>query len=407
MQLALRQPDLEFQAEVRRFIDRHWPQRFRGSLNAAGDQLRDRKPEVQSWFDALVTRHWSVPNWPVDQGGADWSPMQNLIWDREAAQAQTPLMSAIGVDMLGLMLCRFASPEQHSRFLPPIRESRVRWSHGCWESAADADCAALTAVATRGLDYLVNGEITCITDSAQRIDRAASWMFALVKTRADASRREGVSFLLIDMHSDGIRIKPVATLGARFAVEHVSLTEVLVPAGQRIGPENQGWSCAQALGNSKPFGGAGPAVCRVQLERLGRTAAETPSDGASVADEEAFQRTYRELEIDLLGLEMLELRIVADDEPSRASEPGSPGMRNILRLGTVGLGQRIADLMVETLGYYAIPCPDDLLIDNEGSIGHDYALTGVRGWMLAHESSIYGESIEDQKDVIARSALGL
>ena len=140
---------------------------------------------------------------------------------------------------------------------------------------------------------------------------------------------------------------------------------------------------------------------------MGRAAAETPSDGASVADEEAFQRTYRELEIDLLGLEMLELRIVADDEPIRASEPGSPGMRNILRLGTVGLGQRIADLMVETLGYYAIPCPDDLLIDNEGSIGHDYALTGVRGLMLAHESSIYGESIEDQKDVIARSALGL
>ncbi|MCZ6710684.1 MAG: hypothetical protein O7B25_10000, partial [Gammaproteobacteria bacterium] len=136
-------------------------------------------------------------------------------------------------------------------------------------------------------------------------------------------------------------------------------------------------------------------------------AAETASDGASVAGEEAFQRRYRELEIDLLGLETLELRIVADIERGRSSESWLSVMQNILQLRNTELGRRIADLNLETLGYYALPCPDDLLIDNEGSIGHDYALSAVRGWMLAHGSGIYGGSIEDQKDDIARSALGL
>jgi alkylation response protein AidB-like acyl-CoA dehydrogenase len=412
MQLALRQPDLEFQAEVRRFIDRYWPQRVRGSSNAVYGPHRDRNPEVRTWFDALVANQWSVPNWPADQGGVGWSPVQNLIWDRETARAQTPLMSTVGVDLLGPVLYRFGSPEQQGRFLPPIREARVRWGQGCWESAADLDTTALTATIRGEEGYLVSGETACVAEglprgAPQHDQRAADWMFCLVRTRADTSRCEGVSLLLIDRRSHGIQIERVATLGARFSVEQLSLSDVRVPVRQRIGPENEGWACLQASRTPKPIGATGLAACRVELERVGRSAAQSPSDGASVADEAAFQRTYRELEIDLLGLEMLELRIVARNEPSQTSEPASSVLENVLALKSAELDRRIADLMIETLGYYVLPCPDDLLIDNEGSIGHDYALSAVRGWVLAHGPGIYGGSVEDQKDVIARSALGL
>jgi len=408
MELGLRKQDLAFQAEVCGFIDRHWPERVRGVRGNSADDHRDRTPHVQAWFDALVAQRWSVPNWPLEHGGAGWTPTQKFIWDRETARAETPQMSVFGVAMLGPVLCRWGSQAQQSKFLAPIREARVAWCYGHSEPGAGADLAGLgTAAVRKGDHYIVNAVRTYSSGGPLRNRRAADWMFFLIRTCSGSSPSEGISLLLVDMQSPGIQVAPVATFGSQYSAERVSLTDVRVPAGHRVGEEGQGWTYARALLDDEAAGVAGLATSRKQLERVSQIAARTPCDGGKVADDTAFQRKYRELDVDLRGLEMLELRMLADVEARQApgSEPSI--LQMILKVRSTEISQRIADLMVETLGYYALPYPDELPIDNEGSIGHDYALPAVQGWLFAHASSIYDGSSEDQKNVIARSALGL
>jgi alkylation response protein AidB-like acyl-CoA dehydrogenase len=399
MDMKFPEGDLAFQAEVRSFIDRHWPAEVRRARATVPVHGLDRTAEEQAWFDALIARGWSVPNWPVEHGGTDWTPTQRFIWDRETVRAETPQMSVFGVTMLGPILCRWGSPEQQEKFLPPIREARVQWCQGYSEPGAGSDLASLkTTARLDGDQYTVDGEKTWTSGA-----HLADWMFCLARTSPTGKPQEGISFLLVDMRSPGIEVRPIEILGGQHSVNSVRLEGVRVPVAHRVGEENQGWTYAKALLSHERTGVARVATSAVQLDRVREIAAAQDPNAEGLWEDAGFQRRYRELEIELIGLEMLELRILADLEAGQVPGPES----SILKIRGTEIGQRINELMVEALGYYALPYPDELLIDNEGPVGHDHALAALKGWLFSRSWSIYGGSNEVQKNIIARRALGL
>jgi alkylation response protein AidB-like acyl-CoA dehydrogenase len=231
----------------------------------------------------------------------------------------------------------------------------------------------------------------------------ADWMFCLARTSSTNKPQEGISFLLIDMRSPGVEVHPIEILGGQHSVNSVRLDGVRVPVAHRVGEENQGWTYAKALLSHERTGVARVATSGVQLNRVREIAEGQEPSTDGLWQDAGFQRRYRELEIELIGLEMLELRILADLEAGQVPGPES----SILKIKGTEIGQRINELMVEALGYYALPYPDELLIDNEGPVGHDHALAALKGWLFSRAWSIYGGSNEVQKNIIARRALGL
>ena len=408
MNLGLNDAELAFQTDVRAFIDAHWPEAVRtaggattqspAKRSAAEQPPRQRSAAEQHWYDALCAHGWSVPNWPVEHGGTGWTPTQHYVWDRETTRAECPEMSAFGARMLAPVIYTWGSPEQQAKFLAPIREARVQWCQGYSEPGAGSDLASLQTRAVRDGDhYVVNGAKTWTSEA-----HVAQWMFCLVRTDTQTERRQqGISFLLIDMASAGIEVHPILLLGAQHSVNSVTLTDVRVPVANLIGEENRGWTYAKGLLAHERTGIAGVAASQVRLGKLKRLAARE-SDGA-LAEDAVFQRKLQEVEIELLALEMTELRTLAT-----VQEGGAPGPESsILKIKGTELQQRIADLQMEALGYYGLPYPDDLLFDNEGSVGPAGALNTVRSMLYGRAASIFGGSNEIQKNIIAKAVLGL
>jgi alkylation response protein AidB-like acyl-CoA dehydrogenase len=264
MDMRFTEDDLAFQAEVRSFIDRHWPADVRLARATVPAHGLDRPAEEQAWFDALVARGWSVPNWPLEHGGTDWTPTQRFIWDRETVRAETPQMSVFGVTMLGPILCRWGSVDQQEKFLPPIREARVQWCQGYSEPGAGSDLASLkTTARLDGDHYTVDGEKTWTSGA-----HVADWMFCLARTSSTGKPQEGISFLLIDMRSPGVEVHPIEILGGQHSVNSVRLDGVRVPVAHRVGEENQGWTYAKALLSHERTGVARVATSGVQLNRV-------------------------------------------------------------------------------------------------------------------------------------------
>jgi alkylation response protein AidB-like acyl-CoA dehydrogenase len=399
MDLKLRAADLAFQDEVRAFIDTHWPRAVR-DLDALREFDGRPTPHERRWLDALVARGWSVPSWPVEHGGTGWSPTQHHIWDRETARAGCPEMSPFGARMLAPVLYTWGTPAQRAQYLPPIREARVQWCQGYSEPGAGSDLAALTTRAVRDGDhYIVNGAKTW-TSSAH----IADWMFCLVRTNPAATKRQsGISFLLIDMKTPGIDVHPIVILGGVHAVNSVTFTDVRVPVANRVGEENDGWTYAKGLLTHERTGIAGVARSQVQLARLRELAVTTGVDGARLIDNATFKRDIDTVDVELLALEITELRTLASVEAGGAPGPGS----SILKIKGTEIGQRIADLTMEAFGYYAIPFPDRQLIDNEGPIGPETAVAAIQRMLFGRASSIFGGSNEIQKNIIAKAVLGL
>ena len=396
MKLALSDEDQAFLEEILAFIDRHWPPSARRPPGVVAVHPEQRQPEEAGWLDALVARGWSVPHWPVSQGGTGWTPVQRYLWDRETAYAETPRMDFFGATLLGPLLCAWGSAEQQGRFLPPIREARVRWCQGFSEPGAGSDLASLsTRALRRGDKYVVSGSKTWVSGA-----HLADWMFCLVRTDEEIARpQEGISFLLIDMKSVGIEVAPIRTLGDQHRVNRVTLTDVEVPVANLLGQENDGWTCAKTLLDLERVGVARVAQSQVELGRLKAFAGTVTQDGGTLQESPDFRRKVAEVEIDLAGLEALELRVLG--QAGSGELAGSQG--SVLRLRGAEIGQRINELFVEALGYYGLPYPDALLIDNEGAIGHDYALPALQGMLSSRSWSVSGGTSEIHKNSIARA----
>jgi alkylation response protein AidB-like acyl-CoA dehydrogenase len=295
MDLEFSPEDLAFREEARAFIAENYPKALRGKQEE-GEELA--KEDFLSWHRVLAKKGWIAPAWPKEYGGPGWTTTQRFIWSEELARADTLPILPFGINMVGPVIYTFGTPEQKARFLPRILSGEDWWCQGYSEPGAGSDLASLRTKAVREDDhYIVNGQKTWTT-----LAQHADWGFFLVRTDPDSKPQEGISFLLIDMKSPGVTVRPIITLGGEHEVNEVWLEDVRVPVDQRIYEENKGWTCAKFLLAHERTGIAGVARSKRGVERI-KTIARSEMDGdRPLIANPFFKRKIAELEIDLTAL---------------------------------------------------------------------------------------------------------
>jgi alkylation response protein AidB-like acyl-CoA dehydrogenase len=365
------------------------------------------KEDMLAWHRILAAKGWVAPAWPTEYGGPGWSSTQRYIWSEETARADCTPILPFGINMVGPVIYTFGTPEQKAKYLPSILSGDTWWCQGYSEPGAGSDLASLKTKAERftGDDgkeyYLVNGQKTWTT-----LAQHADWIFCLVRTDPTAKIQEGISFLLIDMKTPGITVRPIITLGGEHEVNEVWLENVKVPVENRIFQENKGWTCAKFLLAHERSGIAGVARSKRGIERIRQMASTEMGDsGETLIQDGFFKRKVAELEIDLTALEFTELRTLAGEAAGKGPGPES----SLLKIKGTEIQQRVTELALEAAGHYGAPYfrgfPTDG--DNMHPIGPDYAHRTAPTYFNVRKTSIYGGSNEIQRNIIAKMVLGL
>ena len=399
MDLEFSPEEIAFREDVRGFIADNYPQALRGKQDE-GDELD--KEDFLSWHRVLAKKGWIAPAWPVEYGGTGWTATQRFIWSEETARADCIRIMPFGVTMVGPVIYTFGTPEQKAHFLPRILSGEDWWCQGYSEPGAGSDLASLRTRAVQDGDhYVVNGQKTWTT-MAQHAD----WGFFLVRTdlNAETKQQEGISFLLIDMKSPGITVRPIITLGGEHEVNEVFLDDVRVPVDQRVFEENKGWTCAKFLLAHERTGIAGVAGSKRGVERI-KSIASTEMDGdRPLLANPFFRRKVAELEMDLTALEFTELRTLAGEAAGKGPGPES----SLLKIKGSEIQQRLTELALEAAGHYGAPYFRGFGEgDNEHPIGPDWAHRTAPTYYNARKTTIYGGSNEVQRGIIAKLVLGL
>jgi len=398
MDLDFSDADLAFRDEVRAFIGDNLPPEIKIKTERG---LRLEKDDFVTWQKILHAKGWIAPGWPPEYGGPGWTPTQRYIFDEELARGSTPWIIPFGLQMVAPVIYSFGSEDQKERFLPRILSSDDWWCQGYSEPGSGSDLASLkTSAVADGEHYVVNGHKIWTT-----MAHWSDWIFCLVRTDARAKPQAGISFLLIDMQSPGVTVRPIITLDIGHHVNEVFLDQVRVPKANLVGEEGKGWTYAKFLLGHERVGIAGVAASKQRVARLKQIAAAERSGGGPLSDDERFRDKIAALEVELLALEYTQLRILAEESAGRAPGPES----SILKIKGTEVQQSIDELTVEALGYYAYPYEPEALSPgwNEEPIGPDYAPGVLPQFLYGRASSIYGGSNEIQKNIIAKMVLGL
>ncbi len=398
MDLAFSPEEQAFRAEVRTFLDAELPDDLRHKVRQRRELERE---DYLRWQRILHARGWIAGSWPKEHGGCDWTPAQRHIFDEECHAADAPPLLPFGLQMVGPVIYTFGRPDQKEFFLPRLLSGEHWWCQGYSEPGSGSDLASLQTAAVRdGDDYIINGQ-KIWTSLAHHAD----WIFCLVRTRKEGKHQEGISFLLIDMKTPGITVRPLILMDQGHHVNEVFFENVRVPVANRIGEENRGWTYAKFLLGNERAGIAEVAWNKKLLQRLKEMAADTPASGDRLLDDAVFSRKVAETEVKLTALEYCNLRILA------AMQEGSPpgGEASMLKLLGSEVTQAITELTVEALGYYAAPyeMADRTPGSNWSPVGPE-AAEGVMGQHLFMRAiTIAGGSSEVQKNIIAKMVLGL
>jgi alkylation response protein AidB-like acyl-CoA dehydrogenase len=401
MDLALAPSDLAFQEEVRAFL----AEAFTPDLRAATRKQAGVFAEAtvnQRWQNALHKKGWVAPSWPKEYGGTGWSVVQRYIFDTECAEAGTPALPAMGIQMCGPVIMRFGTDEQKAFFLPRILSGEHYWCQGYSEPGSGSDLASLQCKAVRdGDDYVVNGTKIWTTHA-----QYANWMFLLVRTDNSGKPQAGITFLVMDMKTPGITIKPIITMSGEHEVNQVFFDNVRIPVANRMGAENDGWTVAKYL---LEFERGHAFASRIRgMMRQARTIAEAErtGDGRSLWEDAAFRGKYSEADIAVSAVDFTERRVI-----SQLSHGGSTGdsAASMLKLKGTETMQIATELALEALGFYAQPDQRAALGEgaNESPIGPDYGTTITARYLNTRAATIYGGSSEVQRNILARLALGL
>ena len=397
MQLEFSPAEIAFQKEVRTFIAENYPENLR-SVQDEGHDLS--KEDFLSWHRILAKKGWIAPAWPVEYGGTGWTATERFIWSEELAAADCVGTMPFGLSMVGPVIYTFGTPEQKAKFLPGILSGDDWWCQGYSEPGAGSDLASLRTKAVReGDEYVVNGQKTWTT-----MAQYADWGFFLVRTDSDAKAQEGISFLLIDMKTPGVTVRPIITLGGEHEVNEVWLEDVRVPVENRVYEENKGWTCAKFLLAHERTGIAAVARSKRGVEKI-KAIARTEQDGdRPLIANPFFKRKISELEIDLTALEFTELRSLAGEASGKGPGPES----SLLKIKGSEIQQRITELALEAVGHYGAPYFRGFGEgDNEHPIGPDYAHRAAPTYFNTRKTTIYGGSNEIQRNIIAKMVLGI
>jgi len=395
MDIEFSPEDLAFRDEVREFIKANYP----AYLREKKSRQDMSKEDILAWHKVLHKKGWVAPHWPKEYGGTEWNVTQRYIWGEENARAETSPLLPFGLSMVGPVIFNYGNEEQKAKYLPRILSGEDWWCQGYSEPGSGSDLASLRTRAVRdGDDYVINGSKTWTT-----LAQHADWMFCLVRTDTEVKAQEGISFILIDMKTPGITVRPIITIDGGHEVNEVFLEDVRVPAENMIGEENKGWTYAKFLLGNERSGIAGVARSKKAIERLKTIAGAETVDGEPLIKTDSFKRKIADLEIDLTSLEFTELRTLAQESKGKGPGPES----SILKIKGTEIQQRITELTVEAVGNYANPFAAP---NGEGSNelpGPDYALGASQGYFNMRKTSIYGGSNEIQRNIIAKAVLGL
>jgi pimeloyl-CoA dehydrogenase large subunit len=400
MDLRFTPEENAFRDDVRAFMKEKLPEAIRAKIV---DGRRLGKDDLIAWQRVLNAKGWAVPQWPKEWGGTGWGPVETYLFRDEMQQAPAPEPLPFGVNMLGPVLIAFGSEAQKQRFLPRIANLDDWWCQGFSEPGAGSDLASLKTSAKR-VDghYVVNGQKTWTT-----LAQYADWIFCLVRTDpAAAKRQEGISFLLIDMKSPGITVRPIQTIDGGHEVNEVFFDDVKVPAENLVGQENKGWDYAKFLLGNERTGIARVGASKARIRRLKELAALEQAGGKPLLADERFRAKITALEVELKALEMTELRVVAARTRSNKPDPAS----SILKIKGSEIQQTITELLLEVVGPYALPdqtSHDESERWNEPPIGPEWGAPLAAQYFNTRKTTIYGGSNEIQKNIIAKAILGL
>ena len=391
--------DLKFQKEVQDFLKAEFPQDIKHKVD---NGIRLEKDDFVRWQKILNKRGWIAPNWPKEYGGTGWTPTQKYIFAMEMGLYGAMAPVAFGVNMVAPVIYTYGSEEQKKRFLPDILESNVWWCQGYSEPNAGSDLASLKTTAVRDGDhYVVNGTKTWTT-----LGQHADWIFCLVRTDITAKKQEGISFLLIDMKTPGIKVSPIYLLDDEPEVNEVHFDNVRVPVENLIGEENQGWTYAKVLLTHERTNIAQVPNSKLKLRKLRDLAAKTPDGfGGSLLNDPVFSRKLAEVEIQVLALEFAELRTLAAVSVGKAPGPES----SILKIVGTEATQFIDELYMEVAAYHSLPhVPAQFAEGFSGErIGTGSLVNSANVYFNNRKKSIYGGSNEIQKNIISKAVLGL
>lgn len=387
-----------FRQEVQAFLRSNLPDDLARKVRLG---RRLAKSDHQRWQRILSEQGWYAVNWPAEHGGTGWSVVQKHIFDEECAAAGAPRVVSFGVNMVAPVIIKFGTPAQKDYYLPRILSGEDWWCQGYSEPGAGSDLASLKTRAQReGDHYVVNGQKTWTT-----LGQHANRIFCLVRTDPGAKKQEGISFLLIDMDTPGITVRPIITLDGEHEVNEVFFDNVRVPVENLVGEENRGWTCAKYLLTHERTGQAGIGLSKAALEQLKRIAMAETVHGRPLIEDPMFRARIAEVEMRLMAVEMSTLRILA-----ATRDGGVPGAESsLLKIQGSEIRQAITNLMRKALGPNALPFLEhELEPDFDGDpLYQDYSAAPASQYFNMRKLSIYGGSNEIQKNIIAKMVLEL
>jgi len=399
LDLKLSEADQTFRDEVRDFLESNLTEDIR--IERRDSHAIGQFEHIEVWHKKLYEKGWIAPGWPREHGGTGWNEVQRFIFANECWQRGAPMLAPFGITMCGPVLMAFGTEEQKQYFLPRILSMQDYWCQGYSEPGSGSDLASLkTRAEDKGDRYLVNGHKIWTTHAHH-----ANRIFLLVRTDTATKPQAGISFLLVDMDSPGIRVEPIITLAGDHEVNQVFIDDVEVPKNRMVGKENEGWTVAKYLLSHERSGGNAAMVHQIVADIRFVATVEQTGDGRRLIEDTQFLRDLSTLEIDLLGVDMMERRIM-----SEFSQGGDPGAKSsILKARGTELMQRATMLNMELLGYYAIPDQKDARKpgSNIAGVGPDYAVAATAAYLNDRAASIYAGSNEVQRNIIAKMVLGL
>ena len=394
--------DIAFREEVRTFLEEKLPDRIRdGARRTPGVFV---EPDIgMEWHRILFEKGWVAPHWPKEDGGTGWTPTQKFIFEKECALAGAPSLAILGLRLVGPVICEFGTPEQKAKFLPKILSGEDYWCQGYSEPGSGSDLASLkTSARLEGDEYTVNGSKIWTTHAHH-----ANWIFALVRTDPNVKKQAGITFLLLPMDQPGIEVTPIHSMSGDHEVNAVFFTDAKTHVSNRIGEEGAGWSIAKFLLENERGGSCHAPRLLQSIERLAGIADAQPSGvNGAMAHDARFRDRLARARLDAEALEVTELRILAELAKGRAPGPQT----SLVKLLASNIGQEVDTLRIELLGPDALQLPlERPLYGNEAPepVGSEAAQTAMGRYLNNRAATIFGGSDEVQKNIIAKTVLGL
>lgn len=398
MDLSFTAEELAFREEVRAFIAAYLTEEARRGQRLTPSSFTETAVS-RSWQAALHKRGWVAPFWPKEYGGPGWTPAERFIFETECGLAGTPSLIPMGIQMVGPVIMKYGTSAQKAFYLPRILSGEDYWCQGYSEPGAGSDLASLKTRAVQvGSKYIVNGSKIWTTHA-----HFANRMFALVRTSDVGKRQDGITFLLIDMDTPGISVRPITTIGGDHEVNQVFFDDVAVPVENRIGEENKGWTYAKYLLEFERGGGFRAARLTRQLNQT--KAVIAGREDLSELEEDSIALRVAQIEIDIEALSMLQMMILSAVQSGQNPGPVS----SVLKLRATDVHQAITRLAVDVIGNDALAWEPrrPLYGLNEPAVLSEDSLPIVPAHLNGRASGIAGGTSEVQYDVIAKRILGL